>query len=196
MRVLRIVRTQILVETWNARLPDVDEIRPQQCPSCQGRHQENGCAIHGHGTRKRTLWGPAQMGGEPTVRVVVVRRYRCVSCRCILVVVPAEVGQHVNFTLPVILVALVTWALERVTAGAVLSQLSPSPRRGNSDPWLWSSIRRWVERRRVLFPQVDIPDQPTMRETAAALVAAMAARMNPAPAHANAASAWQSALGP
>ena len=107
-----------------------------------------------------------------------------------------EVGQYVNFTLPVILMALAKWALDKVAPGAMLPELSPCCRRGNSDPWLWSSVRRWLKRRRVLFPQVDVPDHPSMRETAAALVAAMVARMNPAPAYATASAAWQSALGP
>jgi hypothetical protein len=113
-----------------------------------------------------------------------------------MVVVPAEVGPYVSFTLPAILMALAAWALDRVTPGSLLSQLSPSPRRGNSDPWRWPSIRRWVKRRGVLFPRLDVPDYQSMRETAAALVAAMVARMSTAPACATPSAAWQSALGP
>lgn len=196
MRVLRIVRTEILVETWVAHLPGIDDVRPRQCPCCQGQHHQDGCAIHGHGTRERALWGPSEVGGEPTVRLVLVRRFRCVSCHCVLIVVPAEVGPYVSFTLPAILMALAAWALDRATPGSLLSSLSPSPRRGNSDPWRWPSVRRWLKRRDVLFPQLDISDYPSMRETAAALVAAMVARMSNAPAYATPAAAWQSALGP
>lgn len=194
--ILRIVRTEILVETWVAELPTVDAVRPQQCPCCGGRHHQDGCAIHGHGKRERALWGPTEVDGEPTTRLVVVRRFRCVTCRSILIVTPAEVGPYVSFSLPAILAALAAWGLDGVTAGSLLPALSPSPRRGNSDPWRWPSIRRWLARRGVLFPQVDISSYASLRETAAALAAAMVARLSPAPAYATPSAAWRSALGP
>jgi hypothetical protein len=191
----RIVRTHILVQTWLERLPTVDEARPQQCPGCEGRHHEDGCSIQGHGLRSRTVWGPPACGEEPTKQTLWIRRYRCVICRCVIQVVPAEVGPYVSFTLPAILAALAHWALEMLPPGKVLAKLSPVTKpRGFGDPWLWSSLRRWVRRRRILFPTVEVQDRATLRQTAAVLVAALVSRLARAPPVPQVPDAWAAAL--
>jgi hypothetical protein len=190
----RIVRSQILVQAWLERLPKVAEVRPKQCPCCGNCPEGGGCSIHGHGKRRRALWGPPSPGQPPSKRAVLARRFRCLACLSLLYVVPAEIGPQSRFGLATILFALAAWVLEQRTPGSLLVDLSPSPRQGNSDPWLWSSLRRWVRRRAVLFPQVAVPDRATIRETAAELVAAMVARMPRAPPVATPAAAWSAAL--
>lgn len=191
----RIIRTHILVQTWLERLPDVDEVRPQQCLGCGGRHHEGDCSIQGHGLRSRTVWGPPAHGEEPVRQELRVRRYRCIVCHCVIQVVPAEVGPYVSFSLPTILAALAHWALEMLPSGKVYAELSPvTEPQGFGDPWLWSSPRRWVRRRRHLFPSVEVSDRTTMRLTAAALVAALVSRLARAPPVPKVPDAWHAAL--
>jgi cytochrome P450 len=112
-----------------------------------------------------------------------------------LLVVPSEIGPYVSFTLPAILAALAHWALEKLPPGKALTKLSPVTKpRGFSDPWLWSSPRRWVRRRRILFPTVEVQDRPTLRETAAALVVALVSRLARAPPVPQVSDAWEAAL--
>jgi hypothetical protein len=112
-----------------------------------------------------------------------------------MLVVPSEIGPYVSFTLPAILAALAHWALEMLPPGEILAKLSPVTKpRGFGDPWLWSSLRRWVRRRRLLFPMVEVQDRATLRETGAALVAALVSRLARAPPLPQVSDAWGAAL--
>jgi hypothetical protein len=98
-----------------------------------------------------------------------------------MVVVPSEVGPSVHYSLAVIAFALAMWSIEGRQAGDVRELVSPTPRFGFGDPRRWSSLRRWTRRRAALWAQVDVCERVTMRQTAAALIGALIARMPRAP---------------
>lgn len=189
-----LIRSSLRVETWLAHPPAVDDVRPEQCAGCDGRHRQDGCIIHGHGLRERQMLGATRPEQQPKMQCVWCRRYRCVACRCIMWVAPSEVAAELRYTLTTILVALAMWALEERDAGAVRQELSPLPVKGFAEHRLWPSLNRWVKCRDVLWPMVRVPAQKTLRQTAAALLSALSARLARAPPVPEVRHAWDAAL--
>lgn len=189
-----LIHSSLRVETWLAHPPSVDDVRPEQCAGCDGRHGQDGCIIHGHGLRQRQMLGATRSEQQPKRQSVRCRRYRCVVCRCIMWVAPSEVAAEFRYTLTTILVALAMWALEERDAGAVRQELSPLPANGFAERRLWPSLRRWVKCRDALWPMVHVPARKTLRQTAAALLSALSARLARAPAVPEVRHAWDAAL--
>ncbi len=188
------IRSSLLLETWLANPPSVDDVRPEKCAGCGRAHRHDGCVIHGHGRRKRRVLGATKPENEAKVQHVLCRRYRCVLCKCIMWVGPCEVAADFRYTLTTILVALAKWALEQRDAGAVRQEMSPLPAKGFSEPHLWPSLRRWVKGRGALWPMVHVPAQKTLRQTATALLSALSARLARAPPVPEVRHAWDAAL--
>ena len=69
------------LEAHERRLESVDGYRPERCNGCSGRR------LHGHGLRVRVLAGD-------WLRLVEVRRYRCVDCRAVWQVLPGFVARR------------------------------------------------------------------------------------------------------
>lgn len=111
-----------------------------------------------------------------------------------MLVLPLECTALFRYALTAILAALAMWGLEQRPAGQVRPSLSPVPRSGFSDAHLWSSVRRWVKRRDELWPMVHVAARATLRETAAALVVALVARLARAPPVPEVRHAWEAAL--
>jgi hypothetical protein len=110
-----------------------------------------------------------------------------------MIVVPGELSAWYRYSLSAILYALALWSIEKAVAGRVRERVSPWAAGGFGPPHIWASLRRWVRRRATLWPAVHVHDRATVRETAAALVAALVARLCPAPALARAADAFMAA---
>jgi len=189
---VRIIRSRLSLQSWRERDPTPEQVRPAQCVACHGDHAQ-GCRIHGAGRRRRKIVGPNEPGGRPKVDWVLGRRFRCTRCPCVMLVVPSEVGPWWRYSLSAILYALALWGLDRIDGGRVREQVSPWRPQGFSDPNIWASLRRWLRKRAELWPSVLVLDRATARETAAALVAALVARLSPAPALARAADAYAAA---
>lgn len=189
---IRIIRSKLSVQSWLDHDPTAEQVRPSRCVNCR-RYHRKGCRIHGNGRRSRTVAGPDKPGGKPKDDRVLGRRFRCITCGCRMLVVPSEVAPWYRYSLSAILYALALWSLEKAVGGRVRKKVSPWDAAGFGPPHIWSSLRRWVRRRAQLWPAVHVPDRTTMRETAAALVAALVARLSPAPALARAADAFRAA---
>lgn len=164
------------------------------CLGCGRRHRQGDCRIYGHGLRFRVLLGPTESGGAPEKRRVPTRRFLCVACTCVMVVVPGEVGPYVHFSLTAIAFALATWGIEGRQAGDVRELVSPTAPVGFGDPRAWPRLRHWTRRRTVLWREVRVAARTTLRETAASLIGALTARMPRAPPRPTPAHAWLAAL--
>jgi hypothetical protein len=66
------------------RLADPDCYRPCSCMNC------GGCRLHAHDFRERRL------RGDPRSAVELVRRYQCVSCLAVWMVLPLFLARHLH----------------------------------------------------------------------------------------------------
>jgi hypothetical protein len=72
--------------------------------------------IVGHGLRSRGIEGPHEPGEEASDTPILCRRYVCLACGAILVVVPSGVGRGLRYSLSAIAYALALWGYARKSA--------------------------------------------------------------------------------
>src|SRR5215213_1254852 len=108
-----VVQSALDLKSWQERPPTVDEARPASCPGCGAASCPVGSPrkLQGHGTRDRQVRGPGGPGQAPTTVVLRVRRYRCVRCGAVIVVVPREVRARRLYSVAAIGFALALWGL-------------------------------------------------------------------------------------
>ena len=134
--------------------------------------------LQGHGSRDRQVRGPATPDGPPTHLVVTARRYRCVPCGAVLLVVPREVVGRRVYSASAIALALALWGLMGQTAARVRQRVSGATVVGHDAITGWASLRRWARAiaKGQLFASVrpmavDASHRMVARQTAAALAA-------------------------
>jgi hypothetical protein len=138
--------------------------------------------LHGHGTRERQVRGPGGPEGPAVLVTIVARRYRCVPCGAVVIVVPREVRGRRVYSASAIGFALALWALLGVTAAQVRRQVCPATILGNAAMTCWATLRRWARdvARGRLFAGVGSPGpSATLRGGAARAATALAARAAP-----------------
>ncbi|HEY5295332.1 MAG TPA: transposase family protein [Gaiellaceae bacterium] len=163
-----------------ARPPTVAEARPPACPGCGAPSCPFGGRIqlHGHGFRERQVRGPPGPGAKPVVVVVTGRRYRCVRCNAVLLVVPREVLPRRQYSAAAIGYALALWGLMQATALVVRRRISSAATLGFDAMSGWATLRRWAKavRHGRLFASVPAADPAaTLRKVAALAATALAA---------------------
>ena len=161
---LLIVHRTLDVKGWLAQAPSCEAARPGQCPRCGGASRPTGCGLglHGHGFRDRAIFGPPRADADPERAWVRCRRYRCVACPAVMLVVPRGVSPRRHYSLAAIAMAMTLWAVLVLPPARVRERISVSP----SVAWgtEWSTLRRWAHAARAL---VDLPAVITLREVAA-----------------------------
>jgi hypothetical protein len=113
---------------------------------------------------------------------VVARRYRCVPCGAVLIVVPCEVRGRRVYSASAIGLALALWGLLGATAAQVRRQVCPATVLGAAGAMGWVTLRRWARGivRRQLFPSVPPPGPcASLRGVAAIAASALAASAEP-----------------
>jgi hypothetical protein len=176
-----VIQSSIDIKSWQQRTPTVAEARPAACPDCEAASSPVGGRIqlHGHGLRERQVCGPPEPDAAATAIVISGRRYRCVCCGAVLLVVPREVLPRRQYSASAIGLALALWGLVRATALAVRRRVSPSKQLGFAAMVGWVTLRRWAKavRQRDLFAST-LPAGPsaTLREVAALAATGLAAR--------------------
>lgn len=179
-----VVQSAIDIKRWLQDLPSVEAARPSRCLACGAASCLVGgpIALHGHGTRERQVRGPLEPGGPPVLVVIVARRYRCVLCCAVAIVVPRGVqGRHM-YSASAIAFALALWGLVLATAAEVRRRVSPAARVGDTAAVGWVTLRRWardVSRRRLFPTVVDPGPSASLREVAARAATALAACADP-----------------
>lgn len=142
--------------------------------------------MHGHGLRRRQVRGPAGLGEVAAVVEIVGRRYRCVRCGALLLVVPREVLPRRQYSAAAIGLALALWGLVQATAFAVRRRVSPGTALGVDALTGWVTLRRWAKavKQRRLFASVPVAGpSATLREVAGLAATALAASADPTTRH-------------
>lgn len=67
--------------------------------------------LHGQGVRQRQVLGPLERGEAAEVRLVSVRRFRCIACGATCTVCPREVLTRRLYAVPAIALALALFGL-------------------------------------------------------------------------------------
>lgn len=99
--------------------------------------------MQGHGVRERQLLGPGDVGAVPALRVIQVRRYRCVLCRAVTTVGPAELLTRRLYSAAAIAYALALFAISRLSPRAVRERVSPFRIVGATSASRWRTLLRW-----------------------------------------------------
>jgi hypothetical protein len=175
-----VIQSAIDLKSWIACTPTVAEARPSACPGCKAASCPLGGRIqlHGHGLRQRQVRGPPGPGEEAAVVVISGRRYRCVCCGALLLVVPQEVLPRRQYSAAAIGWALALFGLVQATALAVRLRVSPAKALGFDAMAGWVTLRRWAKavKQRRLFASVPAAGpSATLRDVAALAATALAA---------------------
>jgi hypothetical protein len=121
--------------------PTTSEVRPASCVACgcAGRPVGGPLGIHGHGGRERWVLGVVGLGERAGSVAVFGRRFRCVVCGCVMLVVPREVAPWRRYALGTIVLALAGFGAGEA-AGALRARLAP----GLCFEEGWPALRRWL----------------------------------------------------
>lgn len=125
--------------------PSVEAARPGVCPGCGAASRLPGSrlGLHGHGVRERQLRGPPSVDAVSTTQVLVCRRYRCVGCGAVILVVPRGVAPRRHYGHASIALALALWALAGQPLAAVRRRVCAWPVTGAASTG-WRTLRRWA----------------------------------------------------
>jgi hypothetical protein len=178
----RIIQSAIDVKFWEAAPPSCSAVRPASCPGCGAASREPGrsLTVVGHGLRSRNVEGPDEPDSAPGSATVLARRYRCLACKAVLIVVPRGVTRALRYTLDAVAYALALWGHARTTTGRARRAVSAAKARGFSSPEQWSSVRRWAAGAARIFGSRTPSTAGTLRDRAAR-VATWLASQSPLP---------------
>ena len=88
--------------------------------------------------------GPEGPGDGSFVGEIAVRRYRCLRCSAVIMVVPRGVKRRLRYGAFAIALALALWAAEGYAAREVRGCVSPFRVVGEDAARDWHSLRRWA----------------------------------------------------
>jgi hypothetical protein len=165
-------------------MPSVEKVRPARCPCCGSASRPTGgrLRLHGHGRRGRQMLGPLEPLGEPTMLGVSCRRYLCVACKAVVLVVPSGMLQGRRYSGPAIAQALALFGLEGASPAKVRCRTSPDKILGAAASAGWVSLGRWCDavRNGGLFPEVRAcPASFTRRQVAERAASTIGGRAPP-----------------
>jgi len=109
---------------------------------------------------------------------VVCRRYHCLACGAVLLVVPRGILRRRLYSAGAIALALALWGVEKLAPGEVRARVSPWRIVGDAAAAGWASLRRWARAVRAfaLFPCVRaLPVGERLRRVAARAATTLAA---------------------
>lgn len=107
--------------------------------------------LHGHGVRARTVI--VRVGGRSQLTEILARRYVCLACDAVALVMPADVARRCLYTLSVIAAALAQWSHGGRSAAAVRSTFGAFPLLGAAATG-WPSLVRWSSMAERLWPRI------------------------------------------
>jgi len=112
--------------------PDIDDARPDFCPSCEAPARENGrIQLVGHGSYQR--WAKI-----PQAIKIRIQRFRCTPCGATCSVLPHWLLPRFHYTALVILGSLMAYHVDRTPAPLVTAAFDlTAPKHG------WGTLRRW-----------------------------------------------------
>lgn len=175
-----VVRSTVDVKSWLLKMPTTGEVRPACCPVCKAASTPvgGGIVVQGHGKRARQAWGPVLPHAQPEIRVVMIRRYRCIACEALTTVVPCETLTKRLYSAPAVGWALALFGLLAATPRAIRELVSPWRVVGATSAARWQTLFRWAGAAATgrLFSSVGpIPPEWPARTVAARVAALLSA---------------------
>jgi len=128
------------------------------------------------------MLGPTEAGGTPATLTVPCRRFRCVPCGAVVLVVPRAMLRRRWYSACAIALALALFGIERVSPPAIRGQISPFGKVGYRAAAGWVTLGRWVDavRSGQLFPRVrPSPAAFTRRQVAERAATTLGSRAPP-----------------
>lgn len=128
------------------------------------------------------MLGPTDAEGDPTELTVPCRRFRCLVCTAIVLVVPQAILARRRYSASAIALALALLGIERASPVEVRRRISPFKKVGYRAAMGWVTLDRWSDavRDRRLFPQVrPCPAQFTRRQVAERAATTLGSRAPP-----------------
>jgi hypothetical protein len=137
-----IVYSAIEVKKWAEKIPSAEQARPACCSRCGVASRPLGAAVVlvGHGRRERQVRGPRDPTGEPEIRTILVRRYRCLHCGGITTVLPRGLCARRHYSASAIGLSLYLFGLRRLSLKETRRRVCPW-RVGND---CWTTLPGWV----------------------------------------------------
>ena len=115
-----------------------------------------------------------QLGGRTKIVEVLARRYVCLACDAVVLVLPADVARRYLYTRLVIAAALALWSHGRQSASAVRGRLGAFAILGHAAHG-WPALARWADSARLLWPRlrssVEGPPQQVAQRVSVQLAA-------------------------
>ncbi len=164
-----IVYSAIDVKKWAEEVPTVAQARPACCSRCGAAGRPLGAAVVvvGHGVRERQIRGPASVVGEPMIRTVLVRRYRCLRCGGLTTVLPRGLTARRHYSASAIGLALCLFGMRGLSVGETRRRVCSW--RVGFEPERWTTLTGWVaviEQGRLFVPVRPCPPSFSLRERA------------------------------
>jgi hypothetical protein len=128
------------------------------------------------------MLGPTEVDGKPTALTVPCRRYLCVACGAVMLVVPRAMLRRRWYSASAIALALALYGIEHAPPAQVRRRTSPFGTVGDRACTGWVTLGRWADavRAGVLFTQVrPCPAQFTRRQVAERAATTIGSRAPP-----------------
>lgn len=128
------------------------------------------------------MLGPTEAQGRPTELTVPCRRYVCMACTAVLLVVPRAMLPRRRYSASAIALALALYGIERAPPAQVRRRTSPFGKVGYRACTGWVTLGRWADAVRAgrLFAQVrPCPARFTRRQVAERAATTLGSRAPP-----------------
>ena len=164
-----IVYSAIEVKKWAAELPAADRVRPTCCSRCGAASRPPGAPLGlvGHGVRERQVRGPTDATGEPVIRTLAVRRYRCLRCGGITTVLPRGLCARRHYSASAIGLSLCLFGMRGLSLGETRARVCPW--RSGFETERWTTLPGWllaIEQGRLLSRVRPSPPSASRRQRA------------------------------
>jgi len=139
-----IVYSAIEVKKWAAELPAADRVRPTRCSRCGAASRPPGAPLGlvGHGVRERQVRGPTDATGEPVIRTLAVRRYRCLRCGGITTVLPRGLCARRHYSASAIGLSLCLFGMRGLSLAETRARVCPW--RSGFETERWTTLPGWL----------------------------------------------------
>jgi len=91
------------------------------------------------------MLGPTALDGTPAALTVPCRRFRCVACSAVVLVVPRAMLRRRWYSACAIALALALSGIGRESPSAIRRQVSPFGKVGYQAARGWVTLRRWID---------------------------------------------------
>jgi len=100
-----------------------------------------------------------RLGDRTKIVEILARRYVCLACGAVVLILPADVARRHLYTRLVIAMALAQWSHGGLSASAVRARFGAFAIQGHAAKG-WPSLRRWTLSTQCLWPRLRAADGP------------------------------------